>query len=404
MGLIFLAGLVLYIMARANYLLFHAVAEGFAIIVAALIYVLGTRSYKHSKNDAFLFLGIAYLHVALLDFLHTLTYKGMGVFPNLASDTPTQLWIAGRLLETVSLVLILVIIDRKIDKRLTFTAYSLTTGALLVSIMVWPVFPACFVEGQGLTAFKIWSEYVMVVLLLGGAYGLYLKSKRMERNNFSSIGGAMVITAAAELSFTLYSDVYGIANMVGHLLKVVSYYYVYAGVLAAGIDAPYSVMAADLKEKAATDMLTDLYNRQGMVDLLEGDLRWGVGAGLHMGALMIDLDDFKKINDCYGHLYGDEVLKQFAALLKSCIRIEDIACRYGGDEFVVLVPDVTEAGLQQVKKRIEKATVSWVEDNERLRGLGISVGTAFFKKDDFCVETLLWEADASMYASKRKKK
>lgn len=89
MNLAFLcvATIILYITARANYLLFHALVEGFAIVVAALIYTLATRTYQHSRNDTFLFLGIAYLHVGILDFVHTLVYKGMGVFPGFGSDT-----------------------------------------------------------------------------------------------------------------------------------------------------------------------------------------------------------------------------------------------------------------------------------------------------------------------------
>ena len=102
--LLFLLNVVLYVVARVNYLLFHALVEGFAIIVAALIYVLATRTHRYSRNNMFLFLGISYFFVAVLDFSHMLTYKGMGVFPGFGADTPTQLWIVGRLMEAVSLV------------------------------------------------------------------------------------------------------------------------------------------------------------------------------------------------------------------------------------------------------------------------------------------------------------
>lgn len=206
---------VLYGVARVNYLLFHSLVEVFAIIVAALIYVLGTQTYRHSQNDTFLFLGIAYLNVAILDFAHTLTYKGMGVFPAFDADIPTQLWIAGRFVEAFSFLIVLLLRERKINRRVVTAIYALITSLLLLSIMTFRIFPVCFVEGLGLTTFKIVSEYVIIAILLGSTYVLYLHRRDDREMIFKSIGMAMLITAVSELSFTLYTDVYGVANMVG---------------------------------------------------------------------------------------------------------------------------------------------------------------------------------------------
>ena len=94
---------------------------------------------------------------------------------------------------------------------------------------------------------------------------LYLRKDRVEQGTFRAVGVAMVITAISELTFTLYTDVYGIANMLGHILKVISYYVIYSGVLTQGIEAPYSMMSAELKDRALKDALTSHYNRQGMI-------------------------------------------------------------------------------------------------------------------------------------------
>lgn len=397
---------VLYVVSRFNYLLFHSLVEGFAIIVAALIYVLATRTYQHSRNSMFLFLGIAFFHIAVLDFTHLLTYKGMGVFPGSGADTSTQLWIAGRFVETLSLLIAVLFLQQKqINRRLVTAAYSLVTAGLLLSIMVFGVFPACFVEGAGLTTFKVASEYAIVCLLLSGAYKLYRRKDYAEQGVFKTAGMAMIITAASELTFTLYTDVYGIANMLGHLLKIVSYYFIYSGVVALGIDAPYSLMAAELKDRAIKDELTDLYNRQGLMELMEKEQRQVRQKRRALGILMMDLDNFKLINDGYGHLFGDKVLKDFAAVLKTGIRENDVACRFGGDEFVVLVRDVDFDGFTHVQQRIQAAAGAWIADNEKLKNLGVSIGAALWRPGQtYDIDSLLKMADKSMYAVKQRKK
>ena len=406
MNLAFLcvATIILYITARANYLLFHALVEGFAIVVAALIYTLATRTYQHSRNDTFLFLGIAYLHVGILDFVHTLVYKGMGVFPGFGSDTPTQLWIAGRFMEAVSLFVILFLPGTKVNRKLTALVYALVTAALLLSIMVYPVFPVCFVENEGLTTFKVASEYVIMAILILSAYILHRRKKDFDLEVVKSVGIAMIITAAAELAFTLYTDVYGIANMLGHLLKVVSYYFIFSGVVAQGIDAPYSVISSELKRLAVTDDLTGLLNRKGMVQAIEKELELVAQEETSLGILLIDFDDFKQINDKHGHLFGDKTLAAFASLLKSVLDEESHACRFGGDEFVVLARNLDTAALSGLKDRIQGAVKAWIAEDERLAGLGVSIGTGLLEVGQSSdTDNLLKIADQSMYAAKRSK-
>ncbi len=403
--LLIISSIVLYVIAQVNYLLFHAVTEGFAITVAALIYVLASRTYKHSRNNTFLFLGIAYFHIAVLDFFHFLTYKGMGVFPHFTTDVPTQLWVAGRMIEAISLLSILFIHRKQINRRLVMAAYTITTGLLMISILVYPIFPVCFVEGVGLTNFKIITEYIIILILLVGATILYRRKEYFDKDLFKTVGAAMLITAVSELAFTLYTDVYGVANALGHILKIASYYYVFIGVVIEGIDAPYSLMAAELKEMAVKDVLTGLYNRQGMVELIRQEQPETVETRGSLGVLMIDLDNFKRINDTYGHLYGDEVLQKFTALLNSSIRDKDTACRYGGDEFVVLVRDVDCNGLNYLKERIQNTVDAWTAGNEKLHGLGISIGSSVLQPgDDFSINGLVRMADKSMYAVKQSKK
>ncbi len=396
----------MYIVARYNYLLFHCLVEGFAIVVAILIYVLAVNTHKYSRNQTFLFLGISYFHIAFLDFFHTLTYSGMGVFPVITADVPTQLWIAGRFLEALSLVSVLFILKKKnINKRLVTIIFSLVTIVLLLSIMVFKVFPVCFVEGEGLTPFKIVSEYVIVCLLLISVFTIYYKKYYLVHDVLKAVMVAMVVTALSELSFTLYTDVYGIANMVGHMLKAFSYYVIFSSVVAHGIKEPYNMMAAELKERAIRDVVTNLYNRQGLLELMEMELRKVELGEADLGVLMLDIDNFKKINDSHGHLFGDETLHEFAEILKSSIGENDTAFRFGGDEFVVLARDIDSEGLLDLKQKIMIAAQTWIADNEKIKDMGISIGHSFLPAGESAdINGMLRLADKSMYVVKSEKR
>ena len=235
---LFLA-LALYLLARTNYLLFHSLAEGFAIVVALTIYVIATRTYKHSKDEYLLFLGNAYLFVAALDFLHAMAYEGMGVFPADGPNLATQLWVAGRLVDAASLFLATFFIERPFSQAMVLAGYGLVTAGLIGSILVLGIFPICFIPGQGLTPFKIAAEYVVSLVVLGAILHLRSMRPRLDHGVYRLMVSAMIVTILAEMSFTLYTDVYGVMNLVGHLLKVLAYYLIYLAIVQHGLDRPY---------------------------------------------------------------------------------------------------------------------------------------------------------------------
>ena len=247
-GFWLLISAVLYITARYHYLLFHSVAEGFSIIVAALIYVLATRTYRYSGSNFLLFLGNAYFFIAILDFYHTITYKGMGIFQGFDANAPTQLWIAGRYVEAISLLLAPYLIQRRFSRTAGFASYALVTGLLIASIMWARVFPVCFVEGAGLTGFKIASEYIICLILLLAIRHLYLRKDQINWHLYKTISAAMVITILSELCFTLYTDVYGVMNFAGHICKILSSYLIYRGIVLRVLNMPYDIIFKELNE------------------------------------------------------------------------------------------------------------------------------------------------------------
>jgi diguanylate cyclase len=150
------------------------------------------------------------------------------------------------------------------------------------------------------------------------------------------------------------------------------------------------------------DPLTGLPNRALMLDRLKQAMAQAIRQHKKVGVLLLDLDDFKKVNDELGHQAGDAVLQGVADRLRGCIRECDTACRYGGDEFVVLLPEMEGAeGLEWVRRKIQQQL--WLPHHFGKRSLvvGGSIGSALFRQDAESCVALIGVADAAMYRAKR---
>ncbi len=246
-GVAVLAGL--YLISLRNYLLFHGLAEIFSIVIAVCIFVLAWNTRRLMENSYLRFLGIAYLFVAFIDLLHTLAYTGMNVFPSSTTNMPTQLWIAARFTESLSLFIAPLFLGRRLRVRLIYYAYTLAAVLFIVSIFQWKTFPVCFVEGVGLTPFKKISEYVISIVLLCSIAVLARKREHFDSGVLRLLVASVVMTIASELSFTLYAHAYGIFNMVGHYLKIVSFYLIYKAIIETGLRHPYDLLFRELKQK-----------------------------------------------------------------------------------------------------------------------------------------------------------
>ena len=237
----------LYLTSLYSYLLFHSLAEIFSIVVACGVFMVAWNARSFVGMDCFAFLGIAYLFVGGVDFVHTLAYKGMGVFPGQATNLPTQLWIAARYLESGSLLIAPLMIGRRLRINITFLAYAGVTAVLLASIFAWDLFPTCFIEGVGLTSFKKASEYVISLILLGSIGLLFVKREEFDPGVLGLLMASVGVTIGSELAFTFYIHAYGFSNLVGHYLKIVSFYLIYKAVIEMGLVRPYSIMFRSLR-------------------------------------------------------------------------------------------------------------------------------------------------------------
>jgi len=238
----------LYLASLYNYVLFHSLAEIFSIVVACSIFIVAWNSRRFLDNNYLLYIGVAYLFVGSVDLIHTLAYKGMGVFKGYDANLSTQLWILARYMESLSLLLAPLFLKRKLRINVELAAYALSTLLLLLSIFYWNIFPVCFVEGVGLTPFKKISEYI-ISSILGASIILLINNRRaFDRNVLQLVIWSIITTIISELSFTFYISVYGFSNLVGHYFKIISFYLIYKAITETGLTKPYNLLFRNLKQ------------------------------------------------------------------------------------------------------------------------------------------------------------
>jgi signal transduction histidine kinase len=240
--------LTLYLSSLYSYLLFHVLVELFSIAVAWGIFMVVWNSRRFHDNGYLVFVGISLVFVGLLDLVHALAYKGMNVFPGYDANLPTQLWIATRYLESLSLLIAPLYLYRRLRTGLIFACYAAVTALLLLSMFYWQVFPGCYVEGSGLTPFKRISEYAISSILLLAIVALWRERQAFDRRVFRLLIASLVVTIASELAFTFYISVYGFSNLVGHFLKVLSFYLIYKAIIETCLVRPYALLFRELKQ------------------------------------------------------------------------------------------------------------------------------------------------------------
>ncbi len=156
------------------------------------------------------------------------------------------------------------------------------------------------------------------------------------------------------------------------------------------------------RQIAERDPLTGLYNLRHFYSTMENEVARAKRRGRHCSIIAIDLNRFKVINDTMGHPAGDALLRDLARLFVNTVREYDTVVRYGGDEFVVVLPEASEQNAQETIERLQAAVDDYISGLVGLRasGFGVSFGAATFPQDGRSVKTLLATADSRMYENK----
>jgi diguanylate cyclase (GGDEF)-like protein len=154
----------------------------------------------------------------------------------------------------------------------------------------------------------------------------------------------------------------------------------------------------ELERLSVTDGLTGLVNRRRLMEALAVEVQRATRTGASCSVLMVDVDHFKQFNDTYGHPAGDAVLTRVAAILRESIRAVDVAGRYGGEEFLLVLTDTTMPGALEVADRIRARLATEVFDGGRIT---VSAGAAQFPEGGRSAEALIMSADLALYQAKK---
>jgi diguanylate cyclase (GGDEF)-like protein len=237
--------------------------------------------------------------------------------------------------------------NRDIWVLIIFAAAVLVLGALSL------LFPGSFWY-QNVLELKIPPQVLFVIMMVVTVLGLYMVRREVEVRKLRLLNVQQALTAQTELS----------ASMV--------------------------------------DSLTNVFSRGFLRELLQGEIARAERNKRPLGLVMCDVDNFKQVNDRYGHLMGDYVLAQIAGILKSCVRGSDYVVRYGGDEFLLVLSETDEPGSQIVVNRIRQKVAEWDRAN-RLGDFSIGISVGLYQHvPGQSAEQAVAEADVRMYADKQR--
>jgi PAS domain S-box-containing protein len=235
---------VLFLAYRWNPRFSHHLAETFSVIVACSVFMLTWNARKFIDNHYFIFLGIAYLFVGVIDYLHALSFDG--VFTSEGHNRSIELWFAARFLQSLALLSAPLFVSRKTRPWLVFSGFAAVSTALVV--LAWTgVFPDYYVPGRGLTTAKNVSDHLVAGIQILSIGTLWRVRRHFDRDVFQLLVLSILFSIVAQLSANLYTDAYEYNSIAGHYLTVVSFYLLYKAIIVIGLNRPYDLLFREMK-------------------------------------------------------------------------------------------------------------------------------------------------------------
>ncbi len=232
---------------RMGFLLVHGTIGLLSVAIMFTLFIVAWLSRDISDNGYLTFLGAALFPVAGLVVLHALSYRGMGVFPGIASDASIRLWLASRYMLSASLLTAPFFVRRRVHMTAVLAVSGAVAGLLAATVIVWPVFPTAFVEGTGLTRFAVVSEYAIAVVLLCSIVPLRRLRKEIEPDALRLLIWATVASAGADLLLTLQTDPFAITNVAGNLFAFGGFAMMLAAITRTVILRPMDIVFGELR-------------------------------------------------------------------------------------------------------------------------------------------------------------
>ncbi len=227
------------------YVALHNTSEFFSIMVSLCVFSVGWYTYEQSKDRHALFLGVAFLAVGLVDFMHTMANAAMPAFltPN-STNKSTQFWLTARMLSALSFLVSAYIYpatqSRWLSKSALMTAALVISGLAFIGITFFPVYlPATALPGVGITPLKRFAEFLVIALFFLAGLAYWQRMAKTGNRRHLYYLAAFIICIFSEGMFASYTTGFDTFNVMGHIYKVIAFYLIYKGVFAASVQAPY---------------------------------------------------------------------------------------------------------------------------------------------------------------------
>lgn len=382
--------------------------------MASLVFAVAWHSEgpRRASNQL---LGCAFLAIALLDLGHMLSYKGMPdwITPS-SAEKAIEFWQLSRLLLAITLLAIAFRVTprRTLSRPLLLTVtLGLVGTAFCLEFGVPQIWPRTFIEGEGLTLFKLGAEWLVSLLMLIAAWRFWHRDPDQPRWHAEGLFAAAMLSVLAEICFTAYSNVNSLFSLLGHFYKIISYGFIYQVVFVANVRTPFLRLAVEKAERdaaekkaqylSAYDSLTGLPKPDQLHEptaLALESTRWHPGT---VAVLYVDFDHFKMVNDSFGHAFGDRLLCRASERLRHLLPDDALLARGGGDEFVILLPDLKGACAASaiMQTLLAKLSEPFVLEHQSIV-VPVSIGVALGPHDGEDFPTLLRNAEMAMYKAK----
>jgi diguanylate cyclase (GGDEF)-like protein len=389
--------------------------SGFSL--AAMTVLFSFTQYKLSNDRIALVIGVSILFSGSIEALDTLFVDGLTLEPTQKSNLDALVWTFSNSIGALILIIGLLLAVKKKQTQ----PIKLMTLILISALFACSTVSVLFLAKEVMLPPEIWVknssisrpyEFISGILYL---YALFFVCPKVYKEYPSILAHCITYICIAQifiaiylmfLSHTPYDSAYNIA----YFLKIVCYFipcaclitnYIlsYTGVLRA--QKRLKLKQEELRYMASHDSLTNLFNRREFEDLLDKSISNAHRNKNSLALLLIDIDNFKATNDTFGHIHGDELLKQFSNRMVLLIRKGDILSRVGGDEFTLISPQIkSPSSARQLAERILNELNSPYLINGKLITATVSIGISIFPSDGRTSEKLMIKADLAMYKAK----
>jgi diguanylate cyclase (GGDEF)-like protein len=378
--------------------LFDAYLEMAGSLIAFTFAANALIRFRGTRDRISLILAFGFVVAGLIEAGSSMTfYRGILTVGS-GSTTISLGWLAGRTLLGILLLAALAVerripVSREPGKEMAGVTLIVGAVAYLTSVFYFMLPEAPKIQ-PGAIVSRPW-DLVPAAIYVAATIGFCWRLRRVH----SALDRALFIAAGlnviCHVTMSESQRVLDAPFTVAHLLMVLSYVVVLGGTL-----LDNSRLFDQVSQLAACDSLTGLANHRRMLEVIDNEIERSRRTRRSFAVLLFDLDGLKKVNDRFGHLVGSQAIKRLGNVLRSNCRAIDMAARYGGDEFAVVLAESGQEEAEQVARRI----CELLANDGLTPRITVSVGVAAYPNDGATIEDLLEAADVGLYEMKRRHK